>query len=185
MCINNNFLCQGSKTLLNFPQDKFKIETCVQEMKSCSVKVLKSYKTEVFAAKSFNFVMSKHRFTFSKGFSNQSTDHVSQQTQICQGCDLTLGLVVVCRGPSGPLNPGLLQLQLHVVELLLGRGTNGNIHVRHALAARPFRKTRRLWRENEHCPYNKSKVLIGLIFLINIIPEETKTIKQLVVIAYF
>lgn len=74
MCINNNFLCQGSKTLLNFPQDKFKIETCVQETKSCSVKVLKSSKTEVFAAKSFNFVMSKHRFTFSKGFSNQSTD---------------------------------------------------------------------------------------------------------------
>lgn len=63
----------------------------------------------------------------------------------------------MCDSPSGAW---LLQLQLHVVELLLGCGTNGNIDVCHTFAARPFRKWC-LRGENEHCSCQcKSKNLL-------------------------
>lgn len=66
----------------------------------------------------------------------------------------------MCDAPSGA-GTWLLQLQLHVVELLFGCGTDGNIHIRHTFAARPFRK-RCLGGENKHCPCKRNKVLISL-----------------------
>lgn len=71
----------------------------------------------------------------------------------CQHCSLR-GIWVriltwrweMCGGPSGA-GTRLLQLQLHVVELLLGCGTNGDIHIRHTFAARPVEECC-LWGEN-------------------------------------
>ena len=71
----------------------------------------------------------------------------------CQHCSLRViwGRILtwrweMCGGPSGA-GTRLLQLQLHVVELLLGCGTNGDIHIRHTFAARPVEE-RCLWGEN-------------------------------------
>ena len=71
----------------------------------------------------------------------------------CQRCSLKViwGRILtwrweMCDGPSGA-RTRLLQLQLHVVELLLGCGTNRDIHIRHTFAARPVEK-RCLWGEN-------------------------------------
>ena len=57
----------------------------------------------------------------------------------------------------------LLQLQLHVVELLLGRGADRNIHVGRAFTGRLFRgRILRGERERPPCRRKRSKVLMSV-----------------------
>lgn len=67
-------------------------------------------------------------------------------------------------GHSPPASTArLLQLQLHVVELLLGRGADGNIHVGRAFTVRLFRRRiLRGERERPPCRRKRSKVLISM-----------------------